>query len=226
MFHWLVVYTVIHLLTKILPQLKGVLYNIKVFRRVVHNDFVEQGDICNLCNCSTSRGLFCWTRGNLSVKGTFCRTRGHFCRTRGHLVKISLWPQQASGARYEFGNTSKTWRQPILAYMQSFIEIGLVGSENKRDIVRTDLLIYYMILQINCFDSPSSSYLFQNDFTSSLMFNDIIYMFFLSLFFRSLQSSKFTEIKPPKGMNYLTEKIGKNHGGFVILCATKWNMEK
>ena len=105
--------------------------------------------------------------------------------------------------------------------MQSFIEIGLVGSENKRDIVRTDLLIYYMILQINCFDSPSSSYLFQNDFTSSLMFNDIIYMFFLSLFFRSLQSSKFTEIKPPKGMNYLTEKIGKNHGGFVILCATK-----
>ena len=56
---------------------------------------------------------FCRTRGHTYY---ICRTRGHFfdgqgdifCWTRGHLVKTSLWPQQASGARYQFGNTFKT----------------------------------------------------------------------------------------------------------------------
>ena len=99
-----------------------------------------------------STDYYCLTRGHvLSDKGTFCRTRGHFCRTRGtsicrtreHLVKTSLWPQQASGARYQSKTFSKTWRQAMPAYMQSFIQIGSVVSDNKRDIVQTDLLIYY-----------------------------------------------------------------------------------
>ena len=82
--------------------------------------------------------MFCLTRGH------FCCTRGtSICRTREHLVKTSLWPQQASGARYQSKTFSKTWRQAIPAYMQSFIQIGSVVSDNKRDIVQTDLLIYY-----------------------------------------------------------------------------------
>ena len=73
----------------------------------------------------------------LSGNGTFVR-RGDiffgqgdiFCRTSRHLVKTSLWPQQVSVAQCQFGNTSKTWRQPIPAYMQSFVGIGAAVSDN------------------------------------------------------------------------------------------------
>ena len=72
--------------------------------------FVGQGDIF------VGQGDICRKRGHLSDKGTFLSDKGTFfvgqedifCRTRGHLVKISLGPQQARGARYQFGNTSKT----------------------------------------------------------------------------------------------------------------------
>ena len=81
--------------------------------------------------------------------GTFVRQGDIFvgqgdiiCRTSRHLVKTSLWPQQVSVAQCQFGNTSKTWRQPIPAYMQSFIRIGSVLSENKRQFVQTDTVIY------------------------------------------------------------------------------------
>ena len=73
----------------------------------------------------------------LSGNGTFVRQEDIFvgqgdifCRTSRDLVKTSLWPQQVSGAQYQFGNTSKTWRQPIPAYMQSFVGIGAAVSEN------------------------------------------------------------------------------------------------
>ena len=63
----------------------------------------------------SDKGTIVGQRDILSDKGTFVGQgdifvgQGDiFCRTRGHLVKTSLWPQQASGARYEFGNTSKT----------------------------------------------------------------------------------------------------------------------
>ena len=78
----------------------------------------------------------------------FVRQGDIFLSYKGTFSVASLWPQQATGARYQFKNFSKTWRQAVLAYMQSFIQIGSVGSENKRDIVRTDLLIYYMIMEI------------------------------------------------------------------------------
>ena len=71
---------VIHLLIKVLLLLKGLLYTLLT-------TIVWHGD------------MFCLTRVH------FCRTRGtSICRTREHLVKTSLWPQQASGARYQFEN--------------------------------------------------------------------------------------------------------------------------
>ena len=65
--------------------------------------FVGQGNIL------LDKGTFVGQRDILSDKGTFVGQRdilsdkGTFIfRTRGHLVKPSLWPQQESGARYQF----------------------------------------------------------------------------------------------------------------------------
>ena len=114
---------------------------------------VGQGAICR------TRGHFVGQGDILSDKGTFvgqgdifvgqgdifCRTRGHFLSDKGTFSKTQPMALAGQWGKISIWKHFGTWRQPVPAYMPSFIKIGAVVPEKKRVMVRTDTVIYYKI---------------------------------------------------------------------------------